>query len=343
MGNHVGPMRNPVDLFEATATRMGMYSEPLAFSFRAYDAIRKLHPRIKFDVVHDNQGLGYGLALVKRHKLPLVATIHHPMALDRDSDFVQARNRIEKLRRWWFYSVYVPMQSFVGRRADRVITVSECSAREIERLMGISSSRIRVVYNGIDTDVFFNQDGLPKKSNSLIFVGNTEDRKKGIIYLLQAIKILEKECPVKLTIIDGGAPEAQYVPALMRQINLNGQVSFARRLSGDDLVRWYSAADIAVVPSMFEGFGFPAAEAMACGIPVIAFSAGALPELVDDGKTGILVPPADVPKLAAAIKKLVENKELRCEMGKQARNRVLCKFNWQQAAKQILDVYQEVL
>lgn len=343
MGNHVGPMRNPVDLFEAAATRMGMYSEPLAFSFRAYDAIRKLHPRIKFDVVHDNQGLGYGLALVKRHKLPLVATIHHPMALDRDSDFVQARNRIEKLRRWWFYSVYVPMQSFVGRRADRVITVSECSAREIERLMGISSSRIRVVYNGIDTDVFFNQDGLPKKSNSLIFVGNTEDRKKGIIYLLQAIKILEKECPVKLTIIDGGAPEAQYVPALMRQINLNGQVSFARRLSGDDLVRWYSAADIAVVPSMFEGFGFPAAEAMACGIPVIAFSAGALPELVDDGKTGILVPPADVPKLAAAIKKLVENKELRCEMGKQARNRVLCKFNWQQAAKQILDVYQEVL
>jgi glycosyltransferase involved in cell wall biosynthesis len=94
---------------------------------------------------------------------------------------------------------------------------------------------------------------------------------------------------------------------------------------------------------MFEGFGFPAAEAMACGIPVIAFNAGALPELVDDGKTGILVPPADVPKLAAAIKQLVENKELRCEMGKEARKRVLRKFNWQQAARQIIDVYQEVL
>jgi glycosyltransferase involved in cell wall biosynthesis len=343
MGNHVGPMRNPVDVFEAAATRMGMYSEPLAFSIRAYAAIRKLNPHIKFDVVHDNQGLGYGLTLIKRHKLPLVATIHHPIALDRDSDFAQARNQIEKWRRWWFYSVYVPMQSFVGRRADRVITVSECSAREIERLMGVPSDRIRVVYNGIDTDVFNNRDGLPKKSNSLIFVGNTEDRKKGIIYLLQAIKMLEHECPVKLTIIDGGAPEAQYVPALMQQINLNGHVTFARRLSGDDLVRWYSAADIAVVPSMFEGFGFPAAEAMACGIPVIAFSAGALPELVDDGRTGILVPPADVPKLAAAIKKLVQNKELRCEMGKEARNRVLRKFNWQLAARQILDVYQEVI
>jgi glycosyltransferase involved in cell wall biosynthesis len=343
MGNHVGHMRNPVDLFEAAATRMGMYSEPLAFSLRAYDAIRKLNPKIKFDVVHDNQCLGYGLTLIKRHKLPLVATIHHPIALDRDSDFTQARNQIEKWRRWWFYSVYVPMQSFVGRRADRVITVSECSAREIERLMGIPSDRIRVVYNGIDTDVFNNLDGLPKKSNSLIFVGNTEDRKKGIIYLLQAIKMLENECPVKLTIIDGGAPEAQYVPALMQQINLNGRVTFARRLSGADLVKWYSAADIAVVPSMFEGFGFPAAEAMACGIPVIAFNAGALPELVADGKTGILVPPADVPKLAAAIKKLVQDKDLRCNMGKEARNRVLCKFNWELAAKQILKVYQEVI
>jgi glycosyltransferase involved in cell wall biosynthesis len=209
--------------------------------------------------------------------------------------------------------------------------------------MGVQPSRIRVVYNGVDTDVFRSLDGLPKKSNSLIFVGNTEDRKKGIKYLLQAMKMLENECQVKLTIIDGGAPEAQYAPALMRQINLNGRVEFARRLSGDDLVRWYSAADIAVVPSMFEGFGLPAAEAMACEVPVIAFAAGALPELVADGETGVLVPPADVPALAAAIKKLVENKDLRLRMAKAARKRVQQKFNWEKAAKQILEVYQEVV
>ena len=342
MDNGFGPIRNPVDLYEAAATRMGMYSEPLAFSLRAYDELRKLSSEIKFDVVHDNQSLGYGLTMIKGLKLPLVATIHHPMALDRESDFTQARNRMEKLRRWWFYSVYVPMQSYVGRRADRVITVSECSAREIERLMGIPSSRIRVVYNGIDTDVFRSLDGLPKKSNSLIFVGNTEDRKKGIIYLLQAMKMLENDCQLKLTIIDGGAPEAQYAPALMERINLDGRVTFARRLSGDDLVRWYAAADIAVVPSMFEGFGLPAAEAMACEVPVIAFAAGALPELVADGETGILVPPADVPALAAAIKRLVENNELRLRMAKEARKRVQRKFNWEQAARQILNVYQEV-
>lgn len=343
MGNHSGPIRNPLDLYEAVATRMGMYSEPLAFSFRAYHALQKLNSEIKFDVVHDNQCLGFGLTKIKSLKLPLVATIHHPMALDRESDFAQARNRMEKLRRWWFYSVYVPMQSYVGRRADRVITVSDCSAREIERLMGIPRSRIRVVYNGVDTEVFRSLDGLPKKSNSLIFVGNTEDRKKGIIYLLQAMKMLENECPVKLTIIDGGAPEPQYVPALMERINLNGRVTFARRLSGDDLVKWYAAADIAIVPSMFEGFGFPAAEAMACEVPVIAFAAGALPELVADGETGILVPPADVPALASAIKQLVKDNELRLRMAKEARKRVQRKFNWEQAARQIIEVYKEVI
>jgi len=344
MDNHFGPIKNPIDLYEAAATRMGMYSEPLAFSLRAYQEVRKLHPEVKFDVIHDNQCLGYGLNLIKRMNIPIVATVHHPIALDRDSDFEQARNQVEKLRRWWFYSVYVPMQSSVGRRADRVITVSECSAREIERLMGIPANRIRVVYNGVDTDVFKSDEGLPKKkSNSLIFVGNTEDRKKGIKYLLQAIKMLENECPVKLTIIDGGAPETQYVPALMQQINLNGRVTFARRLSGEDLVKWYAAADLAIVPSMFEGFGLPAAEAMACEVPVIAFSAGALPELVADGETGLLVPPADVPALAAAIKKLVQDNELRLRMGKEARKRVQRMFNWEKAATQILDVYKEVV
>ena len=129
----------------------------------------------------------------------------------------------------------------------------------------------------------------------------------------------------------------------MERINLDGRVTFARRLSGDDLARWYSAADIAVVPSMFEGFGLPAAEAMACEVPVIAFAAGALPELVADGETGILVPPADVTRLAAAIKKLVEDKELRLKMAKAARKRVEQKCNWEQAAKQIIDVYQEVI
>jgi len=341
--NHAGPIRSPVDLYEFAATRMGVYTEPLAFSMRAYQEIKRLVGEVKFDVIHDNQCLGYGLTLMKRLELPLVATIHHPISIDREADFGQARSRLERLRRRWFYSFYIPMQSLVARRVDQVITVSECSAREIERLIEIPSSRIRVVYNGVDTNLFRNNNGIAKEPGSMIFVGNTEDRKKGIIHLLQALRLIKGECPVKLTIVDGGSPETTYAPALVSEYGLEDQVTIVRRLSGEDLVRRYSSAEIAAVPSLFEGFGFPAAEAMACELPVITTKAGALPELVSDGDNGILIDPGDVQALAAAIKLLLKDEEMRHRMGHAGREKVKRKFNWEQAAKQTLEAYQQAM
>jgi glycosyltransferase involved in cell wall biosynthesis len=333
---------SPIDLYEALATRMGVYTEPLTFSIRAHQEIKRLAHQVKFDVVHDNQCLGYGLTRMRGLNIPLVATIHHPIGIDRFADYLQARTRLEWLRRRWFYSFYIPMQTFVGRRVDRVVTVSECSAREIERLMGVPASRIRVVYNGVDTDLFRRAEGVEKEPRSLIFVGNTEDRKKGIVYLLKAIQLIREQYPLKLTIIDGGAPQATYAPALIREHGLEDQVEFVRRVSGEDLVRQYSGAEVAVVPSLFEGFGFPAAEAMACELPVITTRAGALPELVTDGESGILTDPGDVQSLANAIKRLLDDGELSRRMGREGRRAVERKFNWEQAAKQTLAVYQEV-
>ncbi|UCC60174.1 MAG: glycosyltransferase family 4 protein [Dehalococcoidia bacterium] len=341
--NHSGPIRSPLDLYEFAATRMGVYTEPLAFSMRAYQEIKRLIGEVTFDIIHDNQCLGYGLTMMKRLELPLVTTIHHPISIDREADFGQARSRLERLRRRWFYSFYIPMQSLVARRVDQVITVSECSALEIERLIGIPTSRIRVVYNGVDTNLFRNNNGIAKEARSMIFVGNTEDRKKGIIHLLQALRMIKGECPVKLTIVDGGAPETTYAPALVSEYGLESQVTIVRRLSSEDLVRRYSSAEIAAVPSLFEGFGFPAAEAMACELPVITTKAGALPELVSDGDNGILIDPGDVRALAAAIKLLLEDKEMRHRMGHAGREKVKRKFNWEQAAKQTLEAYQQAM
>jgi glycosyltransferase involved in cell wall biosynthesis len=339
--NHAGPVRSPVDLYEFAATRIGVYTEPLAFSMRAYQEIKRLFGEVKFDVIHDNQCLGYGLTMMKKLELPLVATIHHPISIDREADFGQARSRLERLRRRWFYSFYIPMQSLVARRVDQVITVSECSAHEIERLIEIPASRIKVVYNGVDTNLFRNNNGIAKEPKSMIFVGNTEDRKKGIIHLLQALRLIKGECPVKLTIVDGGAPETTYAPALVREYGLEDQVTIVRRLSGEELVHYYSSAEIAAVPSLFEGFGFPAAEAMACELPVITTKAGALPELVSDGDNGILIDPGDVPALAAAIRLLLEDEELRCKMGHAGRRIAQRKFSWEQAAKQTVEAYRQ--
>ncbi len=342
-GNGSTPIHSPIDLYEFFATSMGVYAEPFAFSIRAYQEIKRLAPEIKFDVIHDNQCLGYGLRLIKSLELPLVATIHHPISIDRFADYMLARTQMEWLRRRWFYSFYVPMQSFVGKDIDRVITVSECSAQEIERQMGIPPNRMKVVYNGVDTNHFQNRNGTAKTPNSLVFVGNTEDRKKGIIHLLQALRLIKDEYSIKLTIVDGGAPDTDYAQSLVTEYGLSEQVTIVRRLASDQLVHRYLEAEIAVVPSLFEGFGFPAAEAMACELPVIATTAGALPELVSDGENGILVDPGDVQSLVNAIRRLLDDAALRRKMGCASRKIAEDKFNWTQAAKQTLEVYQEVL
>ena len=238
-----------------------------------------------------------------------------------------------------FYPFF--MQHIVTKRMDRVITVSRSSAEETKGIFNVPEDKLRVVYHGIDTNLFRKREDVRKGSNSLIVVANTRDRKKGICYLLEALPLLKGG--VKLTIVDRGAPENEYAPRLVKEYGLEEMVTFTGYLSADDLARRYSAAEIAVTPSTYEGFGFPAAEAMACGIPVVATNAGALPEIVKDGQTGILVPPRDPYALASAIKLLLSDEPLRRRMGEAGRERVKRCFTWEQAAKATLEVYQEVL
>jgi glycosyltransferase involved in cell wall biosynthesis len=236
------------------------------------------------------------------------------------------------------------MQRIVAQRLDRVINVSQASAQETQCVFKIPQSKLRVVYNGIDTQTFRKQDGVLKEPNSLIMVGNTEDRKKGILYLLQAMQILKDGVKIKLTIVDRKPPDTLYAPQLVREFGLEDRVTFSGRLDVAELVRCYSAAEIAITPSLYEGFGFPPAEAMSCGLPVITTRGGALPEVVgEDGEAGILVPPADPRSLAAAIKQLLANEPLRRKMGEAGRKRIERLFTWEEAAKKTVEVYQEVL
>ncbi|HOF15229.1 MAG TPA: glycosyltransferase family 4 protein, partial [Spirochaetota bacterium] len=188
----------------------------------------------------------------------------------------------------------------------------------------------------------FNPVKLPKRPNSLIFVGNVEDRKKGVIYLLKALTLTRNK--VHLTIVDGGAPNRNYVPRWIDKFNLNEQITFTGKIPLDKLVQLYAQTQIALCPSLYEGFGFPAAEAMACELPVIASTGGALPEVVGQHmKTGILVPPRDPYALAEAIDFLIENPDIRNRIGKAARQRVLKTFTWENAARQMVNVYQEAI
>jgi glycosyltransferase involved in cell wall biosynthesis len=229
----------------------------------------------------------------------------------------------------------------VSNRLDRIITVSHDSAREITQAFGIPPEKIRVVYNGLDSQKFAPLPGLAKKPNSLIFVGNSEDRKKGLLYLLRALTYLPEN--VSLTVVDGGAPQRSFAPMLIEKYRIGHRVHFTGKIAPGDLVRLYCGAEIAVVPSLYEGFGFPAAEAMACELPVVSSTAGALPEVVGKDGAGILVPPRNAPALAQAIRRLLEDPGLRRQMGQAGRRRIIDRFTWESAARQIVEVYRETI
>lgn len=331
----------PLNLYELAVTRVGMFPEMFAFSMRAYEKVRQLLRQRRFDIIHDNQTLGYGILLMKAFKIPIVATVHHPLPIDRKTDLAYLERVQDRLWRIMFYPFL--MQHVVTKRMDRVITVSASAAEETKNVFRVPTQKLRVIYNGIDTTIFRKLDGEGKRHGHLIMVGNTQDRKKGLVYLLEALRLLQRKNDVKLTIVDRGLPDNEYAPQLVNRYNLDGRVNFTGKVGLEELVEHYSRAEVAVVPSLYEGFGLPAAEAMACGLPVIATTAGALPEVVEDGKSGILVPPKDSHALAKAIEQLLSDEQLRRVMGEEGRKRVQTHFTWEQAAKKTLEVYQEVL
>jgi len=342
-------VRNLVDLYELCATRLGIFAEPWAFSFRAYVKLKELCKQRRFDIIHDNQGLGYGLLLMKRLNIPVIATIHHPLPIDRQADLEQANGFRQRWRIKRFYS-FIRMQAFVARRLDRVITVSQSSAKDTRLFFKVPPDKIRVVYNGIDTEIYSGNEEASQSRDGLIMVANTDDRKKGVLYLLEALQLL-RDNGIKLTIVDDAARHSSYIEdvgplpsygsKLVRKLDLDGMVHFTGRLTREELAQHYAAAQIAVVPSLYEGFGLPAAEAMACGTPVIATTGGALPEVVGDA--GMLVPPANADALATAIRQLLNDKQAQRQMSEAGKKRVKEQFNWEQAARKTLEVYREVM
>ncbi len=331
---------SPLNFYEFVASRIGIFPEMETFSIRAYYKLKELLKNNRFDIIHDNQCLGYGFLLIKHFNIPVIATLHHPLTIDRSTWFEYPSNFALQMARVLYYPLI--MQRLISNKMDRIITVSEDSAREINRAFGIPLEKQRVVYNGMDADLFYPIRGVQKKKNSLIFVGNVEDRKKGISYLLQALTMTRNK--VHLTIVDGGAPNRKFVPRWIDKFNINDRVTFTGKITLDKLVKLYSQTEISVCPSLYEGFGFPAAEAMACELPVIASTGGALPEVVGEHlKTSYLVPPRNPGELAKGIDFLIENPDIRIKMGKAARRRVLEEFTWRNAAEKMVGVYEEVI
>ncbi len=330
----------PLNLWELGVSRFGVFPEMQTFALRLLLRWRELQARHRFDIVFDNQCLAWGLLGIRAAGTPVVSVIHHPLHIDREADFAIDPAFLKKLKRTLYFPLL--MQGIVARRLDKIVTVSEASRREIERHFGIPEKAVSVVHNGTDTELFRPIPGTPKQAD-LLFVGRTEDRKKGIGTLLEAMARLPRE--ITLKIVDGRIPDDGLVMRLIRRHRLEGRVLLNRRmLELPELVEQYSTARAAVVPSFFEGFGFPASEAMACGLPVIANAAGALPEVIGtDGHAGRLVPARDPAALAAAIRDVLSDPARAEAMGRAARARIERVFQWRDAAARLIEVFEETL
>jgi glycosyltransferase involved in cell wall biosynthesis len=330
----------PLSLWELGVSRFGVFPEMQTFGLRLMLRWPQIQRRHRFDVVFDNQCLSWGLLGIRAMGVPVVSVIHHPLHIDRKADFAIDRRLWKRIKRTLYFPLW--MQQRVAPRLDKIVTVSQASRAAIERYFGIPEKEVSVVYNGTDSDTFRPIDGVAKQQE-LLFVGRTEDRKKGIGTMLKALTLLPDS--VRLKIIDGRIPEGGLVPRRIRRYGLEKRVTIIdRMLEVDELVAQYATARIALVPSFFEGFGFPASEAMACGLPVVANAVGALPEVVgSDGEAGCLIPPRDARALASAISGILSEPGRADRMGRKARRRIQRAFRWSEAAEELTAVFEETI
>jgi glycosyltransferase involved in cell wall biosynthesis len=330
----------PLNLWELGVSRFGVFPEMQTFGLRLLMQWKKLQQQHRFDIVFDNQCLSWGLLGIQAAGTPVVSVIHHPLHIDREADYAIDPSLRMKVKRTLYFPLL--MQQVVARRLAKIVTVSESSRAEIERHFGIPQKQVDVVYNGTDLDTFRPIPGR-KIETDLLFVGRTDDRKKGIGTLLEAMTLLPDS--VTLKIVDGRIGPRSLVTRLLRRYQLGDRVTIQpHMLTLPELVGEYSTARMAVVPSFFEGFGFPASEAMACGLPVVANAAGALPEVVgSDGQAGRLVAPRDARGLAEAISDILADPERAARMGRTARERVQRLFRWEDAAARLVDTFEDTL
>ncbi len=330
--------RGPADAVEFAGMCTAGFPEPLTFSLRALRLLRRRAG--EFDVVHDNQGLGYGLLGLPRAGLPTLATVHHPISIDRRIELAEATGlRRLTLRRWYGF---VRMQRRVARRVSPLLTVSESSAGDIERDFGVTRERVRVVPLGVDTDTF-QPGGRTRQSGRIVAVASADMPLKGIGALLGAVAKLATERNVRLTVVGRPQPGGP-TERLVGELGLGDRVRFVSGIPDTDLAALLGSAEVAVVPSLYEGFSLPAVEAMACATPLVASRAAALPEVVgEDGECARLVTPGDPEDLAVTIGGLLDSESLRARLGSSGRRRVRERFTWRAVAEQTLGCYADAI
>ncbi|MXP20389.1 glycosyltransferase [Gordonia sp. HNM0687] len=332
-----GEYRDWIDMLEVGSMWTASFGEPLTFSLRVARLLKDR--RDDFDIVHDNQCLGYGLLDIQQAGFPLIATIHHPITRDRTLA-VKAAKGWRKITAWRWHS-FLRMQGRVSRRIPELLTVSRSSEVDIRKAFDIPSGRITTIPLGVNTDVF--KPGVARVPGRIACVASADAPLKGVSYLLEAVAKLSAERNVELVLVsklDPNGPSAKMIDDLA----IRDQVRVVSGLEDEEMAELLASAEVACVPSLYEGFSLPAVEAMSCATPLVATRAGAIPEVVGTSEeAAVLVGPRDSGALAQAIEGLLDDAELRRRLGDGGRRRVEERYSWAAVAAKTAAHYETVL
>ncbi len=324
---------NPLNLFEWLSVNSGGFPEPYTFGKRIKKIIK--NNLDEYDVIHDNQSLAYELLYFQKKK-PLVTTIHHPISKDLKYQLQSTDDFFLKLlmRRWHSFLV---MQNFVAKRLKKIVVPSNSSLEDIKNEFQVDGNKMERVMNGIDLELFYPDSKIKKIPFRLVTVASADVPLKGLDYLLEALSDLIKVYPdISLSII-GEQRKGGHTERLIKKLNLQKRVNFCSNLNQEDLRSTYCEAELAVIPSLYEGFGFAAIEAMACGVPLISTSGGALPEVVRDA--GIIIPPKNTKEIYNSVDFLLSSPDKAKELSEKALERANLKFSWEKIARKLEKVY----
>lgn len=326
------------DVYEWWSKLSGGFGEPYCFGRRLVSYFKKHTP--DYDIVHDNQCLAFGLLSLQKMNYCLLATVHHPITRDRELALAAATTKGHRwlINRWYSF---LTMQEQVVNKLAHVITVSRQSRSDIAAAFKRPESDIHVIPNGIDTDVFKPLPEVHRQHWRIITTASSDQPIKGLSILLNALAILREQFPqVQLVVVGklkaGGSTERE-----LQKLQLENAVQFISGISTEQLVKEYALSRFAVVPSLYEGFGLPAGEALACGVPLICSDGGALPEVVGDAAYKVKAGDADA--LAQAMAHLLRDDKLCADYSMAGRLHSLQHLSWRVVAEQLTAYYQSLI
>ena len=325
------------DLYEWISVMTGGFPEPYTFGRRVLKHLQESQQ--EFDVILDNQSLCYSLLDIQK-LFPLAVTIHHPITKDYQLEMENASNWKERLssRRW---HNFLPMQQKVAPKLNKIICVSEPSKQDTVEEFLVNPKNIEVIFNGIDIDTFKPDTNKKMVENRIVTTASADIPLKGLRFLINALpKVLEDFPKTHLIVIGKSANESK-IQKLIEDLDLNDRISFKSNLSQEEIVDIYHTSQIAVIPSLYEGFGFGAGEAMACGIPLISTDSGGLKDVIGDG--AIKIKSGSVQDIEKEIINLFNNDEKRKELSLKGRKRMEGLFDWKISATNYVKVFEDTI